>query len=118
LAFFLQKVDEMNVFEYYIQHAIPTGWQTVHGAFRAWRDLLTGNWELYAILGDDDPYEECREWFWQLLGEDNVYPREFLEYLQELMDRIDRGEEKLISLTVEDAARLDEILSELDDRED
>lgn len=95
----------MNHLEYYVRHAIPTGWQTVKGAFVAWADLLTGNWDRYALLGDDDPYEECRGWFWQLLGEDNVYPKAFLEDLQVLIDRIESGDEHLISFEVEDLVK-------------
>jgi len=86
----------MNIATYYFMHAIPTGWQTIEGAFVAWRDLLTGNWAHYAVLGDDDPYEECRYWFWQLLGEDNVYPKAFIEDLQEIVKRIESGEEELV----------------------
>lgn len=57
---------------------------------------MTGNYEEYALLSDDDPYEECVSWFWQLLGEDNVYPKAFLEDLQELIRRVDAGEVKMI----------------------
>ena len=57
---------------------------------------MTGNYEGYALLSGDDPYEECVGWFWQLLGEDNVYPKAFLEDLQELVRRIDAGEVDLV----------------------
>lgn len=53
---------------------------------------MTGNYSDYALLKEDDPYTECLGWFWQLLGEDNVYPKAFLEDLQELVRRIDAGE--------------------------
>ena len=82
----------MNQAEYLAFHCIPTGWQTIRSAFFAWRDLMTGNHEGYALLSGDDPYEECVGWFWQLLGEDNVYPKAFLEDLQELVRRVDAGE--------------------------
>lgn len=67
--------------------------------FKMWRDLLSGNYENYALLEDDDPYEECYNWFWTSINLDETYPKEFLEYLQEMVDRIDRGEEKLIPIT-------------------
>jgi hypothetical protein len=102
----------MTNFEYYFHHCIPTGWQTVKGAFTAWRDLLSGNWEPYALLGDDDPFTECREWFWQLLGEDNVYPKKFLEDLQEIVRRINTGEEELIEMNTE---KFLEALKDLED---
>lgn len=100
----------MNIVQYYLQHCIPTGWQTIEGAFVAWRDLLTGNWAHYAVLGDDDPYEECRDWFWQLLGEDNVYPKVFLEDLQEIVKRIEAGEVETFRMNIDDLVELDKIL--------
>jgi len=57
---------------------------------------MTDNCTGYALLSDDDPFEECVGWFWQLLGEDNVYPKAFLEELQELIRRIDAGEVDLV----------------------
>lgn len=86
----------MNLIEYYALHCIPTGWQTIRSAFYAWKDLMMGNYEGYAVLDDDNPYEECLGWFWQLLGEDNVYPKAFLEDLQELIRRVEAGEVELI----------------------
>ena len=108
----------MNIIEYYVAHAIPTGWQTIEGAFVAWRDLLTGNWAHYAVLGDDDPYEECRDWFWQLLGEDNVYPKAFVEDLQEIVKRIESGEEVLVTVDFDRADKLDQLLEGLAKEED
>lgn len=88
----------MNQVKYLTQHCIPTGWQTIRSAFFAWRDLMGGNYDGYALLSTDDPYEECVGWFWQLLGEDNVYPKAFLEELQELIRRIDADEVDLVPL--------------------
>ena len=64
--------------------------------FRMWSDLMTGNYANYALLSDDDPYEECNSWFWTSINLDETYPKEFLEGLMEMVDRINRGEEKLI----------------------
>ena len=66
--------------------------------FKMWRDLISGNYEDYALLKDDDPYQECYDWFWTSINLDETYPKEFLEYLMEMCDRIDRGEEKLIPM--------------------
>lgn len=68
----------------------------MHDAFITWKDLITDDWDKYTLMDEDIPFEECREWFWQLLGEDNVYPKKFLEELQEIVRRIDAGEEGLI----------------------
>jgi len=66
--------------------------------FKMWRDLISGNYENYALLKNDDPYQECYNWFWTSINLDETYPKEFLEYLMEMCDRIDRGEEKLIPM--------------------
>lgn len=88
----------MNWFEYWVGHCWMSGWQSIRGAYRIWSDLMTGNYKDYALLLSDDPYTECYEWFWVSLGEDNTYPREFLEYLQQLVVDIDSGKEKLIPI--------------------
>ena len=66
--------------------------------FKIWRDLLSNNYEGYALMWYDDPYEECYNWFWESINTDETLPKEFLEHLLEMCDRIDRGEEKLIPI--------------------
>ena len=67
----------------------------------------------------DDPYDECVDWFWQCLGDDDTLPKEFLEGLLEMCDRIDRGEEKLIPMDEDFMNRLKELIDdvELDDED-
>lgn len=101
----------MNWFEYWIGHCWMSGWQSIRGAYRIWADLMTGNYKDYALLPSDDPYTECHEWFWVSLGEDNTYPREFLDYLQQLADDIDSGKEKLIPM---DMKELDELFEDVE----
>jgi len=60
-----------------------------------WRDLISGNYENYALLPEDDPYQECYNWFWTSINLDETYSKEFLEYLQQLMRDIDSGKEKV-----------------------
>jgi len=79
-----------------------------------WRDLISGNYEGYALLDDDDPYQECYEWFWTSINLDETYPKEFLEYLMEMCDRIDRGEEKVYPLTEDFLDDLKELLDDED----
>ncbi len=62
----------------------------------------------------DDPFTECREWFWASLNEDDVYPKEFLEYLYQLMDDIDTGKEKLIPLDEDLFDRLKNLTDDVD----
>jgi len=99
---------KLNWFEYWIGHCWMTGWQNIRGSFRIWADLMTGNYKDYALMWYDDPYDECVDWFWQCLGDDDTLPKEFLEGLLEMCDRIDRGEEKTYSI--------DEVMDQLRDR--
>jgi hypothetical protein len=90
---------KLNWFEYYFGHCLQTGWHEIGNNFKMWKDLISGNYKDYALLKTDDPFQECYEWFWCSINMDETYPKEFLEYLMEMCDRIDRGEEKLIPLT-------------------
>jgi len=90
-----KRKTTMNWFEYYFIHCFQTGWREMWNNFKMWRDLISGNYENYALLPEDDPYEECYQWFWTSINLDETYPKEFLEYLMELCDKIDRGEEKV-----------------------
>jgi hypothetical protein len=93
-----KRKTKMNWFDYWIMHCWMTGWQSMRSSFRNWSDLMTGNWKDYGLMFYDDPYEECRDCFWTYLGDDDTLPKEFLEHLQELADRVERGEEKLIPM--------------------
>jgi len=81
---------KMSWWDYWIGHCWFTGWQSINHSFRNWGDLMTGNWKDYALMFYDDPFEECRDCFWSYLGDDDTLPKEFLEHLQEMVDRIDR----------------------------
>lgn len=107
----------MTWVEYYVMHVFPTGWHTIASSFRMWCDLMTDNYANYALLKNDDPFEECYNWFWGSLGEDDVYPKEFLEDLYELADRVERGEEKLIPVDENFMKELEDLVKdvELDD---
>lgn len=99
---------KLNWFEYWIGHCWMTGWQSIRHTFRMWADLMTSNYDGYALLKEDDPYQECYEWFWASINEDDTYPKEFLEYLYQLMDDIDTGKEKLIPIDEDFFTRLKE----------
>jgi len=75
---------------------------------------MTGNWKDYALMFYDDPYEECNDCFWSYLGEDDTLPKEFLEHLQEMVDRIDRGEEKLIPMDLDQLNRISDLLEDVE----
>jgi len=108
----------LNWWEYWVGHCWMTGWQSIRGAFRIWADLITNNFDNYALLKSvDDPFEECYCWFWGTLGEDDVYPKEFLEQLLQMVDDIETGKEKLIPMGEDFMKELQELVKdvELDD---
>jgi hypothetical protein len=111
------KKTTLNWWEYWIGHCWMTGWQTIGMSFRNWRDLMTGNYQGYALMFYDDPYEECYSTFWGYLGDDDVLPKDFLEGLLEMTARIERGEEKLIPMDEDFMNRLKDLTDgvELDD---
>jgi len=82
--------------------------------FKMWRDLLSGNYEGYALLKEDDPYEECYSWFWSSINMDECLPKEFLEHLLKLCDRIDRGEEKLTPVDEDFFDRMKDLLKDVE----
>jgi len=60
---------------------------------------MTSNYENYALPRTvEDPEEECRDWFWGTLGEDEVYPKEFLEYLLQMVEDIELGKVETYSM--------------------
>jgi hypothetical protein len=77
-----------------------------------WRDLISGNYENYALLDDDDSYEECYNWFWTSINLDETLPKEFLEYLHQLMDDIDSGKVETVPMTLEELNRISDILNQ------
>jgi len=112
------KKTTLNWWEYWIGHCWMTGWQSIRMNFRIWADLMGSNYENYALPRTvEDPEQECLEWFWTSINEDDVYPKEFLEYLLQMMDDIDTGKEKLIPMDEDFINRLKDLTDcvELDD---
>jgi len=108
----------LNWFEYWFGHCWMTGWQTIGSAFRIWQDLMSGNYEVYALPRTvEDPEAECIEWFWTTLGEDEVYPKEFLEYLMQMSHDVMTGKVETVPLDDDFFDRLKDLTDdvELDD---
>jgi hypothetical protein len=103
----------LNWWEYWIGHCWMTGWQSIRINFRVWADLMGSTYENYALLKDDDPEQECLEWFWVGLNDDDVYPKEFLEYLMQMVDDIETG--KVETYPMEDV--FDKLFKELKDED-
>jgi len=109
---------KMNWWQYLFGHCWMTGWQTIGSAFRIWQDLMSGNYEVYALPRTaQDSEVECIEWFWATLGEDEVYPKEFLEYLMQMADDIETGKVECVPLDDDFFDRLKDLTDdvELDD---
>jgi hypothetical protein len=100
---------KMNWWQYWIGHCWMTGWQSIRMTFRIWANLMTSDYDGYALLKEDDPETECIEWFWASLNEDDVYPKEFLEHLMQMVDDIETGKEKLIPLDEDFFDRIKEL---------
>ena len=105
----------MTNLEYYLEHVIPTGFNTIGYAWKNWCDLMTGNHEPYKLRESDDGESECSAWFWTTLGEDNVYPKEFLEYLHQMANDVMTGKVKTIPWTEKDAEEFKQLMSIEDD---
>ena len=109
-----KKKTTLNWWEYWIGHCWMTGWQSIRGAFRIWADLMGSNYADYALPRTvEDPEQECIEWFWATLGEDEVYPKEFLEYLLQMVDDIDTGKVETVPLTEDFFDRLKDLVEDV-----
>ena len=110
----------LNWWEYWIGHCWMTGWQSINHSFRNWADLMTGNWKDYALMSYDNPFEECRDCFWCYLGDDDTYPKEFLEHVMQMVEDIETGKEKVYPMDEDFMNRLKDRVKdvELDDVEE
>jgi len=106
---------KMNWWDYWINHCWMTGWQTIRHNFRIWADLMGSNYEKWSILSSvDDPEQECLEWFWVGLNEDDVYPKEFLEYLMKMVHDIETGKQKVYPLDEDFFDRVKELVGDVE----
>jgi len=85
--------------------------------FKMWRDLLSGNYEGYALSKEDDPYQECYEWFWSSINMDECLGRDFLDYLQQIVEDVETGKEKLIPMTLEELDDISHLLNREEEEE-
>ena len=103
----------MTHFDYITKHMLP-GWvESWTLNFKIWSDLMTNNYEGYALLGDHDPEQECYKWFWKYINIDDILPKEFLEELYQRIETywgiedIDSSKVKPIPITLEDLYKQD-----------
>ena len=106
----------MTHFKYITDHLLRAWVQQWTHNFKIWADLMTSNYDNYALLEEDDPYQECYQWFWTYINLDDTYPKEFLEYLQQMVDDIDSG--KVKTYPAEDILkRMEELVDDMDDEQ-
>ncbi len=108
----------LNWWEYWIGHCWMTGWQSISCTFRIWSDLLTSNYDGYALLRGDDPEAECCEWFWASINEDDVYPKEFLEELMQMAEDVRTGKVETVPLTEDFFDRIEDLVGDMIDYND
>jgi len=80
--------------------------------FKMWRDLLSGNYEGYALLKEDDSYQECYEWFWSSINMDECLGRDFLDYLQQMVEDVETGKVETIPMTLEELDDISHLLNQ------
>ena len=114
------KKIKMSWVEYIFTHLVPTAFQTFNNNFVMWRDLITGDYEKYKLLKDDDAYQECYDWFWCSINLDETYPKFFLEELLQMADDVATGKVKTVPFTKDFFDRMKDLVGdiELDEEED
>jgi len=105
-----KKKTKLSWFEYILFSCIQQGWMNCWYSFQNWKDLVLNNYQEYALLKDDDPLDLCILYFWDSL-EDEIYPKDFLEYLMQMVDDVETG--KVKTYPMEDVmTELKELLGE------
>jgi hypothetical protein len=109
------KKIKMSWVEYIFTHLVPTAFQTFNNNFVMWRDLITGDYEKYKLLKDDDAYQECYDWFWCSINLDETYPKFFLEELLQMADDVATGKVKTVPFTKDMFDDLKDLVGDLID---
>ena len=112
-----KKKTKLSWFEYIWFSCILQGWRDCWYAFKNWGDLVGNNYQDYALLVSDDPLEQCALYFWDSL-EDDIYPKEFLEYLMQLADDVETGKEKVIPIDEGYFDRMKDLVKDLVELDD
>jgi hypothetical protein len=105
---------KMNWWDYWIGHCWMTGWQSIKSLIPKLGRSDDWNWKDYALMFYDDPYEECNSCFWSYLGDDDTLPKEFLEHLQQMVEDIETGKEKLIPMDEDFMNRLKDLTKDVE----
>ena len=111
-----KKKTTLSWFDYTWNSCIKQGWYNCWYSFKNWADLMGNNYQDYALLKEDDPLELCILYFWDSL-EDEIYPKDFLEELMQMVDDIDTGKEKVYPLDEDFFDRMKDLVGDLIDDE-
>ena len=104
----------MTHLKYITDHLLRAWVQQWTFNFKHWADLMTNNYEAYAIPYSENPEQECYEWFWASINIDDTLPKEFLEHLYQMMDDVDTG--KVKTVPAEDVLkRMKELVDDMKD---
>lgn len=104
----------LNWWEYWIEHCISTGFQSMRLAFINWTHLMWFEEEqkYYALLKNDDPLEQCILYFWDTLNEDETLSKEFLEELMQMADDVKTGRVKTVPFTQDMFDRIEDLIGD------
>ena len=105
---------KMSWWQYWYGHCWLTGWKTIGEAFINWSDLMTSNYKNYCLLKTDDPEETCAGYFWDILGSDEVYDKEFLECLMQMADDVEKGKVEPIPMDEDFMNRLKDLVDDVE----
>lgn len=79
----------MTHLKYITDHLLPSWIQQWSSNFKIWSDLMTENYDHYAAFKEDDPAQECYEWFWAFINLDDTLSKGYFETLYQMMDDMD-----------------------------
>ena len=88
---------KLSWIDYIWNSCLIQGWYNCWYAYKNWADLMTNNYQEYALLVSDDPLEQCILYFWDSL-EDEIYPKHFLESLLQMSNDVKTGKVKTIPM--------------------
>ena len=98
------EFKDYSLFKYITDHLLRAWVQQWTYNFKHWADLMTNNYEGYNLLEEDDPEQECYEWFWASINMDETLPKEFLESLYRMVHDIDI--DKVNTYSLDDVLKL------------
>lgn len=88
----------MTYFNYFTSYLLRAWVQCWAYNFSVWADLMTDNYAPYENFYGESSDRECHELFWASINTDEIYAKEFLEDLYQMVEDIDSGKVKTYPL--------------------